>query len=308
MSSIINIKSKKKLSELLFISYPNEFKYLEELYKNKPEECFIRFFQDGRELFKLKPNTKKIHKRLYKLMLKETLPSYIKSGRKKHSYLTNAFEHKEANNFFFVDIKSFYPSITFEKIKRNLIINYNQSSDVATFISNLLTVKQRKSNEQRALVTGSPLSQSFSFLINKPMFDKLNNLANENKIKMSVYVDDISFSTKATIPFEFIRSVHAILKSYDYDLSKGKGKYYRGGEGKNAEVTGVKITKYGFFITDKRKRKIKKKIKLLKSQIGDIHLFNSLLSSVLQAKLVNIKYEKYERLLQKYINPSRQIL
>lgn len=300
MSSIANIKSKKKLSELLFISYPKEFKYLEYLYKNKPEECFISFTQDGRELFKLKPNTKKIHQRLHKLMSKEALPPYIKSGRKKHSYLTNAFEHKEAKNFFFVDIKSFYPSITFDKIKRNLIIDYNQSSDVATFISNLLTVKQHKSNGLRALVTGSPLSQSFSFLINKPMFDKLHNLANKHNITMSVYVDDISFSTKATIPFKFIHSVHSILKSHGYDLSKGKGKYYRGTEGNNAEVTGIKITKYGFFITDKRKDKIRKKIKELKENPTP-KLFESLISSIVQAKLVNNKYNKYERLLKKYI-------
>lgn len=298
MSSIINIKSKKKLAELLFIQYPNEFKYLSELYKNKPDKCFISFTQNGRELFKLKPNTKKIHKRLHKLMSKEDLPQYIKSGRKKHSYITNAFEHENANNYFFIDIKSFYPSITFDKIKKNLIINYKQSSDVATFIANLITVKQSKSNGKRALVTGSPLSQSFAFLINRPLFDKLHVLAKTYRITMSVYVDDISFSTKATIPFEFISSVHAILKSHDYEVSKGKGKYYRGSEGKNAEVTGVKIDKYGFFITDKRKEKIKQKSKVLKKQFS-LELYNSLLASVIQAKLVNHKYEKYEKLLKK---------
>ncbi len=306
MSSINNIKSKKKLSKLLFISYPNEFNHIKNIYSNTPEKCFIRFIQDGRELFKLLPNAKKLHKRLYLLMSKEVLPDYIKSGRKKHSYLTNAFEHKDANNFFFIDIKNFYPSITFDKIKRNLILNYKQSADVATFISNLITVKQNKSNGMRALVTGSPLSQSFSFLINKPMFDKLHILANEHNITMSVYVDDISFSTKATIPFKFISNVHSILKSHGYDLSKGKGKYYRGREGKNAEVTGVKITKYGFFITDKRKDKIRKKVQLLQKN-HDIKLFESLMSSILQAKLLNDKYVKYERYLKNKLFSNKLI-
>lgn len=302
MSSLINLKSRKKLSELLFLSYPKEFKYLSTLYKNNPEKCFIRFTnKDGRELFKLTPNAKKLHKRVHKLMSKEVLPNYIQSGRKKHSYLTNAFEHTEATNFFLIDIKSFYPSITLDKIKRNLIVDYNQSADVASFISNLITIKQRKTNGLRALVTGSPLSQSFAFYINKVMFDKLNNLAKEYNIRMSIYVDDISFSTKATIPFEFISSVHAILKSHDYDLSKGKGKYYRGEKGTNAELTGVKITKYGLFITDKRKDKIRNKIDQLKVK-ADTTLFKSIISSIVQAKLVNSKYDKYERLLYKHFN------
>ena len=297
MSPLHNLKSKSKLAQLLFISYPNEYRYLSELYTATPEQCYVGFKQEGRELFTLKPKTKKLHKRLHALISKTDMPSYIKSGRKKHSYLTNAFEHKGGRNFFFVDIKSFYPSITIDKIKTNLIRDYGQSADVAKFISNLVTIKQEKSKGIRSLVTGSPLSQSFSFFINRRMFDKLYDLANSYDITMSVYVDDISFSSQATIPFKFIQSVHAILKSHGYELSKGKGKYYRGREGKNAEVTGVKITKYGFFLTDKRKKKIKDKIKQLKHKPNK-KIYESVLAAVLQAKLVNKKYAKYERLLK----------
>jgi len=298
MSPLHNLKSKKKLAQLLFISYPNEYKHLLNLYKSTPEKCFVGFIDNGRELFKLKPRTKKLHQRIQTLISRIEFPVYIKSGRKKHSYLTNAFEHKDGKNFLFIDIKGFYPSITSDKIKTNLIRDYNQSADVAEFITNAVTIEQVKSLGKRALVTGSPLSQTFSFLINRRMFDNLNDIASTHKITMSVYVDDISFSSKATIPFSFISAIYSILKSHGYEVSRGRGKYYRGRKGMNAEVTGVKITKYGLFITDKRKKKIQAKAESLKTDPNK-KTYESTLAAILQAKLVNEKYGKYERLLKK---------
>lgn len=298
MSPLHNLKSKKKLSQLLFVSYPDEYKYLSDLYKSLPERCFVGFTENGRELFKLKSKTKQLHRRIQTLISRTELPSYIKSGRKKHSYLTNAFEHRDGKNFLFIDIKSFYPSITSNKIKTNLIRDYNQSADVAEFLTNAVSIEQVKSLGKRALVTGSPLSQTFSFLINRRMFDKLNEVASTYKITMSVYVDDISFSSNATIPFSFISAVYSIVKSHGYEISRGKGKYYRGRKGMKAEVTGVKITKYGLFITDKRKEKIQAKVETLKTAPNK-KTYESILAAILQAKLVNNKYEKYERLLKK---------
>ncbi len=297
MSPLYDIKSKRKLANLLYIQFPDEYNTLSTLYNNTPEKCYIPFTKNGRDLLKLKPKTKRIHTRLYKLLLKSNLPNYIKSGRKNSSYLTNATEHQDGEYFFFVDIQNFYPSITFDKIKKTLIIDYGQSANVATFLANLVTIQQKKSKGKRALVTGSPLSQNFSFFINKRMFEKLEKLANSYGITMSIYVDDISFSSKTTIPFSFIQAVHAILKSHDFELAKGTNKYYRGRPGIKAEVTGIKITKYGLFITEKRKDKIREKIqKFKKTPNSDI--CKSIFAAIEQAKLVNKKYVKYERLLK----------
>jgi len=46
-------------------------------------------------------------------------------------------------------------------------MTYGQSSNVAEFISNAITVPQKKANDKRALVTGSVLSQYFAYVINK---------------------------------------------------------------------------------------------------------------------------------------------
>lgn len=281
----------------------NYFKKLKEDFKNNPMSGYKYFDKieiTNREYFKCLPKTEYIHKRLKKLFDNLIKEDYLKSGIKKQSYISNAKTHLKNNYFFLIDITNFFPSITKKYIKKELILTYKQSNDVAEFISNALTAPQKKANNQRALVTGSPISQFFSYVINKKMFDELEILAKNYGVKFSLYVDDISFSSNKIISHDFLQKVFYIIKSNGYEISKNKPdkkKFYRGKIGINSIITGIVMSKDGIFIPKLREKRIENQIEELKN----IHnssddfkkLYDKTISSIQQAIVVNDIYKKY---------------
>ena len=260
----------------------------------------------NREYFKCLKKAEYIHKRIKKLF--DNLPTvyYLKSGIKGESYIKNAQKHAHNNYFFLLDIRNFFPSITKKYIKKELMNTYKQSSNVAEFISNALTAPQKKFDDKRALITGSPISQYFSYVINKRMFEELNVLAQKQGITFTVYVDDISFSANFPIGHAFLKKVFYVIKSNGFELSKNKKdkkKFYRGKIGNNSIVTGILIQENGLFISKQREKKIEGNITILKSMSIQDKVFEKLYlstkSSIHQAVLVNEKYKSYLNQIEK---------
>lgn len=297
------------------LEYPNEYRKVKDKFLTEEALSNYRYWTKNhngkeREFFECKPHTLRLHKRINKLLniRKDTAPQYLKSGLKGMSYIKNIEVHQENKFFLLVDIKGFYPSITKSKIKTSLIKNYHQSSTVAEALSNMITVKQLKST-QRALPTGSPLSQNMAYFINKPMFDKLYDIATAYGIEMTVYVDDISFSSKATIPFKFLNKVIYTIKKHGYNIASNK-LYYGKLKPKNNDdkskrklnITGAQLTKYGVFLTASRNNSIKKKRNILISKKEKLEPYekelNRLVSSIHQAILLNPKYRRYMKLIK----------
>ena len=302
--TLYNCKSPNNLQKYLLIN-KKEFKSLSVELNETPNKFFKSFTDDkGRELFRCNIQVTKLHKRLMKLFNVE-IPIYLKSGVKKQSHITNVQHHGNSNFFLLIDVKRFYPSITKSKIKKQLITTYKQSSNVAEFISNLVTIHQVKANNQRALVTGSPLSQYFAFIVNKKMFDELNKISLEENVKFSVYVDDITFSSKQVISYKFHQKVFSVLTKYGFVTHlKGDKKTYRGKVGLKSKITGVHITKYGLRLLQKHKESIQNIItQNLQDEKG-----KTLLGLVYYAMQVNPKYVKYKRLLEKYNKLQKPIL
>ena len=257
--SLYNCKSLNKLSKYLCLKDKKEVQQLNLDIEKNPFKFFKPFTKNDRELFICSSKIKLLHRRLMKLFQVET-PSYLKSGVKEQSHIKNVQTHANNKFFLLIDIQSFYPSTTKSKIKHQLIRTYNQSSDVAEVISNLVTVPQIKASGKRALVTGSTLSQYFAFVINKRMFDELYDVSQQYNVTFSVYVDDITFSSKTIIPYKFHQKIYSIIKKYGYTIHKGK--VYRGKIGSKSTITGVHITKYGFRLLDKHRIEIKRLIAL----------------------------------------------
>jgi len=294
--TLYNCKSLKKLQEYLLIDKKKDFKNLSLDLEKNPNKFFTPFDKDGRELFRCSMYISILHKRLMKLFNIKT-PIYLKSGVKKQSHITNAKYHKDSNFFLLIDIKHFYPSITKPKIKKQLITTYHQSSNVSGFISNLVTVPQVKAGGKRALVTGSPLSQYFAFVINKKMFDELNKVSEEENIRFTVYVDDMTFSSKKIIPYRFHTKIFSILTKYGYSTHlQGEKKNFRGRIGDKSKITGVQITRYGFRLLEKHKTKIREVLESEESEDNK----KTLLGLAHYAIQVNPKYIKYKNLLEKY--------
>ena len=294
---LFNCKSENKLSNYLLIN-KNAYNKLKNDF-NKNSMDYYQSWKDkkGRELFSGNTEIRKIHKRLVTLFdIKKT--DYLKSGTKKQSSITNAKEHEENNFFLFLDIQSFYPSITDKLIKKRLILDYKQSGSVASFISNIVTVPQEKINFDKALVTGSPLSQHFIYVINKKMFDELEELAKKEKMTFTVYVDDIAFSSKIIISHSFFNKVFNIIKKYQFNIHKNKT--FRGTFSSKSHITGIQITKNGFRLMDKHKEKILTLVcKILKHNLEKDK--KSLIGILNYALQVNKGYSKYRYIVEKYL-------
>lgn len=292
--TLFNCKSLKKLSNYLFISYDN-IKNLSNDFLNNPSMFFNKFFKEGRELFKCSLIANKIHKRYLKIFNVD-MPDYLKSSVKGRSNITNAQYHQYANFVLLVDIRGFYPSTTKSKIKKRLILDYKLSSNVAEFIVNSVTAPQEKSKNKRALITGSPFSQRFAFLVNKKMFDEIDDISRKNEIRFSLYVDDMTFSSKKIISYKFHTKIYNILQKYGYEIHQGK--IYRGKIGKKSNITGVKLTKDGFRILDKHEDKISN---ILKEKDNSKNI-KSLCGLIRYAFQVNEKYYKdsYKNIYTKY--------
>ena len=65
-----------------------------------------------------------------------------------------------------------------------------------------------------------------SYLVNHRMFDEMQKVADDNNAVMTVYVDDVTFSTENRISKNFRDRIIAIVQKYGYQISKSKVKKY----------------------------------------------------------------------------------
>ena len=76
------------------------------------------------------------------------------------------------------------------------------------------------------LISGAPTSQILSYLVNHKMFDEIQTLSYQHNIIMTIYVDDITFSSEHKISSDFKYKVTKIINKYGYQLSANKVKSY----------------------------------------------------------------------------------
>lgn len=205
---------------------------------------------------------KNIQKRIKTLLGKIEVPDNVFSGVKGKSYSDNAKLHLGNNlrNLYKIDLTAFFPSISRETVYQFFFEDLNCSPDVAAILTNLTTidltifdVKEiveiydflEKKNVKcfNHLISGAPTSQILSYLVNHKMFDELQNLSDRFGATMSIYVDDIVFSSEHQISSDFRKSILFVVKKYNYQVSKKKVKGYSKNYPKL--VTGVIIGKDG---------------------------------------------------------------
>ncbi len=141
----------------------------------------------GRAIQEPKRALQRLHKRIHKLLSRIETPEYLHSARKGKSYLTNARSHDQNAATVKIDVKKFFQSVPRVAIYRFFCETMKCRSDVAGLLADLLTYDGK-------LPTGSSASPIISYYAFKPMFDALHQLAEERQLKMTCYVDDITFS------------------------------------------------------------------------------------------------------------------
>jgi hypothetical protein len=146
-------------------------------------------------------------------------------------------------NLFKIDLTAFFPSISREKVYQFFSEDLLCSPDVAEILTNLTTIDIEKSKAanleeiykflnlkniscRNHLISGAPTSQIMSYLVNHSMFDEMQKVADENHITMTVYVDDVTFSSECWISHNFKEKILTIVKKYGYQISKSKVRTY----------------------------------------------------------------------------------
>ena len=237
---LYKLNSKKVLKYLLAVSDNNFFK---QKYVASQIEPYIDTLKKPRLIEKPSEQLKAIQSKIKGLLYAIQVPDNVFSGIKGRSYSQNAQWHKGTKHVYKIDLTAFFPSITREKVYSFFKDDLETSSDVAEIITNITTVDIDLTNLQNVeqvneflisknvktrnhLISGAPTSQILSYMANHKMFDEIQSLANHNGIVMTIYVDDITFSSENYISNKFKNKVQSIIKKYGYQISARKVKSY----------------------------------------------------------------------------------
>lgn len=253
------LQSKRVLKRLLRIQ---DSKFLKQDYcaslvyphiVTDPKDRLIESPQD-----KLKVLQSRIKTHLGKIVVDDN----VFSGIKGRSYADNAKQHigNVRRNLFKIDLTAFFPSISRETVFRFFVDDLRCSSDVAEILTNLTTIDLNKATIKdmdsvnrflekknvtcrNHLISGSPSSQIMCYLVNHRMFDEMQVAANAYGATMTIYVDDVTFSSENRISYQFRSKIFAIIRNYGYQISAPKVKLYTKTHPKL--VTGVIIDSNG---------------------------------------------------------------
>lgn len=243
-SPLFGIDSLKSLTLLLNISDE------EELDKLCSTENYHIYFSGSNKRLVEAPNDrlKTIQKTFNKYLQKIETPKYVFSGRKKTNNILNAKEHINCNDMICTDVKKFFPSTNIKYVKHFLISHLKMEKKVANILSKLLTVNGH-------LPTGAPSSVLLTYWAYKETFDKIHDFAERIGLKMTIYVDDITFSSKSKISKILLSYVKKELSNVGLTLHPDKIRRYRCSKYKH--TTGVCIDKkHQLRIPNKTRKKL----------------------------------------------------
>ncbi len=240
-SPLYRLKSRKKLATLFNTSLND----LERLAK-RPDN--YRHFILGKERDKSrqvevpKPKLERIHRRLFNLLRRIMPPSYLHSGVKKRSYITNAAAHVGNSRLIKLDIQKFYPSTLGWHVFEFYFDVLHCSRDVAGLLT-LLSVCRGH------VPTGSCLSQVTAFYAHYKMFEAIYELTQSLGLTMTCYVDDIAISGEKANRSTLYR-IRGILKQRGLQSPAKKEFVYEKGYPK--EVTGSIVLDDGLRLPNKK--------------------------------------------------------
>lgn len=203
MSILQNLKAASTLDDLAAIlGYkPSALAYI--VYKLKDEEKYKKFKipkRSGgeREICAPQDQLKALQRRLANVLYacrreieSETERRPLSHGfRKDLSIITNARRHKRRRYVLNLDLKDFFPTFNFGRVRGFFISNnaFKLNEKVATIVAQIACF-------ENGLPQGSPCSPIISDLIAHLLDVRLAQLAKQNQLTYSRYADDLTFST-----------------------------------------------------------------------------------------------------------------
>lgn len=186
-SSLYKLTTKKRLVNELFHTIVR----LEKLASDSNYKVFSIKKPNGEPRWIETPNDSLncVHTRIASLLVRIKQPGFVHSGVKGRSNITNAKAHLGDHPVLTMDLRNFYPSVTKKSIYHFFHQTMQVSPDVAGILAELCTYKDH-------IPTGSRISMPLSFWANNKMYTDIYKLCHNRGVKMSVYVDDLTFSGK----------------------------------------------------------------------------------------------------------------
>ena len=228
------------LKDQNFQAWPLKQKRRDELAGIKPP-AKPRFVQQPMPLMRA------LHDKIASLLGKIEKPQFVFSATKGRSYLDNALQHRVNIDqpAFKVDIRSFYPAVKTQWVRRFFEEDMRCAPDVAIFLARLCCVNG-------ALPTGSPISPTLSYFACAPIFRWMEAFAESNGLVFTLYVDDMFFSgAKASKDLSKLVLGHLAANGF-----RGhKVAHFRAGQPR--VITGAAISSNGVSIPFKRQMRIR---------------------------------------------------
>ncbi len=176
------------------------------------------------------------------------------------SIFTNAQQHLNKEVLVNIDLKDFFPTIHFRRVK-GLFNKLGYSEQIATVLALICTEPEREELEldnqvyyfakgDRFLPQGAPTSPAITNIICHKMDGRFTGLARQLRFTYTRYADDLSFSTNTIISSKadihksvqsLLWRVRNIIKEEGFTIHPDKLKIM--GKGTRQEVTGIVVNK-----------------------------------------------------------------
>ena len=128
-------------------------------------------------------------------------PECVHGFAEGRSVATNARNHTGRNYVLNIDLKDFFPTITYTRVMKSLQeLGFNE--EVSDIISRLCTIPmwdERKEMWRNALPQGSPSSPLLSNIVCSSLDQRLSALAQRYGVTYSRYADDMTFSSDHSV-------------------------------------------------------------------------------------------------------------
>lgn len=134
---------------------------------------------------------KAVQKKINRLLQEVKLPPNFFGSVKHKSHIQNAKEHINQNFVACFDIRDYFPSIHYERIK-SVFVRLGCSPEVSVLLANLTSYEHH-------LPQGAPTSSTIANLVFAEKEKRFSALAKQHGLKVTFYQDDITFSGKRDI-------------------------------------------------------------------------------------------------------------
>ena len=160
------------------------------------------------------------------------------------SVASNARKHIGKNYVLNIDIKDFFPTISYTRIMKSLEeIGFTEElSDIIARICTIPMWDEQMQMWRHSLPQGSPASPLLSNIVCKSLDTRLTNLAHRYCLDYSRYADDITFSSNHSVYAKnsrFIKELEDVVKSCGFTINEKKTRLQK--KGSRQEVTGLII-------------------------------------------------------------------